>query len=143
MAIKLIMNIDKLTSQFQQDLNSAHSYALEQGNSAIETLHLLKAMLDNVDGTVTNLISICKVDINYVTKEIAKEIKLLATIANTPNEISVSQNLLSLLNLAVKLAKDIGDSFISTELYLMAIEKIGTLSSILLKSLENCQNCEP
>jgi len=133
MAIKLIMNIDKLTSQFQQDLNSAHSYALEQGNSAIETLHLLKAMLDNVDGTVTNLISICKVDINYVTKEIAKEIKLLATIANTPNEISVSQNLLSLLNLAVKLAKDIGDSFISTELYLMAIVKSNDITSKILK----------
>jgi|TARA_B100000953_G_scaffold108106_2_gene88750 ATP-dependent Clp protease ATP-binding subunit ClpB len=133
MAIKLIMNIDKLTSQFQQDLNSAHSYALEQGNSAIETLHLLKAMLDNVDGTVTNLISICKVDINYVTKEIAKEIKLLATIANTPNEISVSQNLLSLLNLAGKLAKDIGDSFISTELYLMAIVKSNDITSKILK----------
>lgn len=127
------MNIDKLTSQFQQDFSSAHSYALEQKNSAIEPLHLLRAMLENSTGTVTNLISICKVDLSYLKKEITRNIKLLATINNPLNEISISQSLLTILNIADNLAKDKGDRFVSTELFLMAIISSRDTTNKLLK----------
>ena len=86
------MNIDKLTSQFQQDLSSAQAIALKHNNSVIEPLHVLQAMLNNATGSVANLISQAKVNINNLNDQIEKQIELLAKVANTPNDISVSQN---------------------------------------------------
>ena len=126
------MNIDKLTSQFQQDLSSAQAIALKHNNSVIEPLHVLQAMLNNATGSVANLISQAKVNINNLNDQIEKQIELLAKVANTPNDISVSQNLLQLLNQTSNLATEKGDSYLSTELFLLALIQSNDKSSKIL-----------
>jgi ATP-dependent Clp protease ATP-binding subunit ClpB len=126
------MNIDKLTSQFQQDLSSGQEIALKHKNSVIEPLHVLQAMLSNNNGSVTNLIAQTKVNLINLKEQIERQIRLLAKVMKTPDDISISQNLLLLLNKTSKLATEKGDSYLSTELFLLALIQSNDKSSKIL-----------
>ncbi len=117
------MNIDKLTTQFQQDLASAQSLANAHNHSVIEPLHVLRTMLQDNTSSVSSLLTNRKVDHAKLTKEIDKQINLLPAIDKPTGDINISQNLLRLLNQTDKLALDRGDSYLSTELFLLAIIK--------------------
>jgi ATP-dependent Clp protease ATP-binding subunit ClpB len=128
------MNIDKLTAQFQQDLSVAQSIAVAKNNSAIEAVHVLSAMLQNTDSSVGNLLLSTKIDIQKLKQEIDKEINTLATISNPNGDVNISQNLLRLLNTAEKIATDKNDTYLSTELLLVAIIKGNDTTTKLLKN---------
>ena len=127
------MNIDKLTSQFQQDLSSAQSIALNNNNSAIDPLHVLQAMLNNSGSSVSNLLIRSGVDLLNSKKKIAQEIETLAKIGKSTNEVNISQKLLRLLNATDRLANDMGDNYLSTEIFLLSIIKSDDITSKILK----------
>ena len=127
------MNIDKLTTQFQQDLASAQSLANAHNHSVIEPLHVLRSMLQDNTSSVSSLLTNCKVDHAKLTKEIDKQINLLPAIDTPTGDINISQNLLRLLNQTDKLALDRGDSYLSTELFLLAIIKNNDQTTKILK----------
>ena len=127
------MNIDKLTTQFQQDLASAQSLANAHNHSVIEPLHVLRSMLQDNTSSVSSLLTNCKVDHAKLTKEIDKQINLLPAIDKPTGDINISQNLLRLLNQTDKLALDRGDSYLSTELFLLAIIKNNDQTTKILK----------
>lgn len=128
------MDINKLTSQFQQDLSAAQSIAIDKNHSAIEPMHVLSAMLQNNDSSVTALLISVQVDISLLKQAIDKEINTLATVNNPNGDIGISQNLLRLFNQVEKLANDKGDTYLSTELFLLAIIQGDDVSTKLLKS---------
>ena len=74
------MNIDKLTTQFQQDLASAQSLANAYNHSVIEPLHVLRSMLQDNTSSVSSLLTNCKVDQAKLIKEIDEQINLLPAI---------------------------------------------------------------
>ncbi|BAS68143.1 ATP-dependent chaperone ClpB [Bathymodiolus septemdierum thioautotrophic gill symbiont] len=128
------MDINKLTSQFQQDLASAQSIAIGKNNTAIEAVHLLSAMLNDSASSVSNVLKSINVDTGLLKKNTDKEIHNLAVI-NTPNgDIGISQNLLRLINLTEKLATEKGDTYLSTELFLLAIIDGNDTTTQLLKT---------
>jgi ATP-dependent Clp protease ATP-binding subunit ClpB len=128
------MNIDKLTAQFQQDLGVAQSIAIAKNNSTIEAVHVLSAMLQNTDSSVGNLLLSTNIDIQKLKQEIDKEINTLATISHPNGDVNISQNLLRLLNTAEKIATDKNDTYLSTELLLLAIIKGNDTTTKLLKT---------
>ena len=128
------MNIDKLTSQFQQDLGAAQSIAIGKNHSAIEALHVLSAMLSADDSSVTNVLKAINVNTVELKSEVDKEIDNLAVVSNPNGDIGISQNLLRLLNLTEKLATEKGDSYLSTELFLLAIIDSNDATTKLLKN---------
>ena len=127
------MNIDKLTTQFQQDLASAQSLANSHNHSVIEPLHVLSCMLQDNSSTVSNLLAACKVDNAKLKNEVDNKIKLLPALDKPTGDINISQNLLRLLNQTDKLAQDKGDNYLSTELFLLAIIKSNDQAAIILK----------
>ncbi|MBW5290832.1 MAG: ClpB protein [Candidatus Ruthia sp. Asou_11_S2] len=127
------MNIDKLTAQFQQDLGTAQSIAIAKNNSAIEAVHVLSTMLQNTDSSVSNLLLSTNIDTQKLKQEIDKEIDTLATINNPNGDVNISQNLLRLLNTAEKIATDKNDTYLSTELFLLAIIQDNDTTTKLLK----------
>ena len=127
------MNIDKLTTQFQQDLASAQSLANAYNHSVIEPLHVLRSMLQDNTSSVSSLLTNCKVDHAKLIKKIDKQINLLPAIDKPTGDINISQNLLRLLNQSDKLALDRGDSYLSTELFLLAIIKNNDQTTKILK----------
>ncbi len=128
------MDINKLTSQFQQDLGAAQSLAIAKNNTAIEAVHVLSAMLQATDSSVSNLLTSININTNKLREDTNKETDKLATVNNPSGDVNISQNLLRLLNQVDKLATDRGDSYLSTELFLLAIIKGNDTTTQLLKS---------
>ncbi len=129
------MNIDKLTSQFQQDLGQAQSIAIAKNHSAIEGVHVLSAMLSDDGSSVSNILSAINIDTQTLKTQLNQAIDQLGVVNNPGGDIGISQNLLRLLNVVEKLATDKGDSYLSTELFLLAVIKGNDTSTQLLKNL--------
>ena len=127
------MNIEKLTSQFQQDLGTAQSIAISHNNSAIEGLHVLSAMLSDVSSSVSNTLKSITADTVKLKNHVDQQIQNLAVVNNPNTDIGISQNLLRLLTATQKLATDMGDTYVSTELFLLAIIQGSDATTKLLK----------
>ncbi|MDC9715141.1 MAG: ATP-dependent chaperone ClpB [Gammaproteobacteria bacterium] len=129
------MDINKLTSQFQQDLNAAQSIAINKNHTVIEGVHVLSAMLNDYASSVSNIIRALSVDTKQLKTNVDKAIDNLAVVSNPNGDVNISQNLLKLLNIAEKLATNKGDSYLSTELFLLAIIDGSDATTTLLKDL--------
>ena len=127
------MDINKLTSQFQQDLGAAQSIAIAKNNSVIEPIHVLKTMSENGESSVRNLLSQTGVDLAKLKLQFDQAIDGLAKVTNPNGDINISQNLLRLLNQVDKLASDKNDSYLSTELFLLAVIQSNDAASKILK----------
>ncbi|HIL04093.1 MAG TPA: ATP-dependent chaperone ClpB [Candidatus Thioglobus autotrophicus] len=129
------MNIEKLTSQFQQDLSTAQSIAISNSHSAIEGMHVLSAMLSDNVSSVSNVLKSINVEINNFKNRVELEIQNLAVVNNPNTDIGISQSLLRLLTSAEKKATDKGDSYLSTELFLLAIIQGNDATTKLIKDV--------
>lgn len=127
------MNIEKLTSQFQQDLSGAQSIAVSNHHSTIEGIHVLSAMLSDSGSSVSNALSSIKIDTAKLKSRVEHEIQNLAVVNNPNTDIGISQNLLRLLTATEKLATEKGDAYVSTELFLLAIIQGSDATTKLLK----------
>ncbi|SMN14924.1 ClpB protein [uncultured Candidatus Thioglobus sp.] len=129
------MDINKLTSQFQQNLGAAQSIAINKNHTVIEGVHVLSAMLSDYASSVSNIIRTLSINTKQLKTNVDKAIDNLAVVSNPNGDINISQNLSKLLNIAEKLATDKGDSYLSTELFLLAIIDGSDTTTILLKDL--------
>ncbi|SFV88877.1 ClpB protein [hydrothermal vent metagenome] len=129
------MDINKLTTQFQQDLSNAQSIAMNKNHTVIEGVHVLSAMLSDYASSVSNVIRTLNVDTKQLKSNVDKVIDNLAVAGNPSGDVTVSQSLLRLLNATEKLANDKGDSYQSTELFLLAVIDGNDSSTKLLKEL--------
>ena len=127
------MNIEKLTSQFQQDLSGAQSIAVGNHHSTIEGMHVLSAMLSDSGSSVSNALSSIKIDTAKLKSRVEHEIQNLAVVNNPNTDIGISQNLLRLLTATEKLATEKGDAYVSTDLFLLAIIQGSDATTKLLK----------
>ncbi len=128
------MDINKLTAQFQQDLANAQSLANDKNHSVIEAMHVLNAMVSNPSSTVSSLLSQCSTDFAKLKNEIDVRMNQLPSLDNPTGGINISQNLLRLLNQTDKLAINRGDSYLTTELLLLAIIKGNDETTEILKN---------
>ncbi|MCI8209104.1 ATP-dependent chaperone ClpB [Pseudomonas sp. S25] len=138
------MRIDRLTSKLQLALSDSQSLAVGLDHPAIESAHLMQALLDQQGGTIKPLLLQVGFDINSLRKELTKELDHLPKIQNPTGDVNMSQDLARLLNQADRLAQQKGDQFISSELVLLAaMDENSKLGKLLLgqgvskKALEN------
>lgn len=129
------MRIDKLTNPLQIALSDAQSLAVGRDHNSLDPLHLLQAMLDQQGGTVRPLLASAGFDLAGLRNELSKRLDALARLQNPTGEVSMSQDLGRLLNLADKYAQQNKDKFISSESVLIAAMKDGknALGELLLK----------
>ena len=114
------MRIDRLTSKLQLALSDAQSLAVGRDHPAIEPLHLMLAMLEQQGGSLKPLLSQVGFNIKQLTGELESALNDLPKIQNPTGDITLSQDMARLLNMADKLAQQKGDQFISSELVLLA-----------------------
>ena len=114
------MRMDKLTTKFQMAIAEAQSLAVGRDHQMIEAEHLTLAMLDQEGGGVRHLLQQAGVNVNLLRSQLGEAVDRLATVSGTGGEVHVSNNLNRLLNLTDKLAQKRGDSYISSELFLLA-----------------------
>jgi ATP-dependent Clp protease ATP-binding subunit ClpB len=114
------MRMDKLTSKFQLALADAQSLAVGQDNQFIEPAHLLVALLDQQGGTVRHLLTKAGANVNLLRSRLGDVVERLARVEGTAGEVHISNDLSKLLNVTDKLAQDMGDQYISSELFVLA-----------------------
>lgn len=126
------MRMDKLTSKFQMALADAQSLAIGRDNGFIEPEHLMKALLDQSDGSCKPLLSKAGVHVQQLQTLLDEAIDRLPTVSGTGGDIHISNNLNRLLNLSDKLSQQRKDTYISSELFILAaIQDNGNLSKLL------------
>lgn len=115
------MRQDRLTTQLQNALGEAQSLAVGRDHTAIESLHLIHALLNQQGGAVRPMLGQAGFDVAGLQAELNSKLDALPKIQNPTGDVSISQDLSRLLNLADKLAQQQGDQFISSEVVLLSL----------------------
>lgn len=129
------MSLNKLTSKFQAAISDAQSIAVGRDNQFIEPIHLMKALLEQEDGTVRPLLLKAHVNVTELNSALDEAIGQLPQVQGTPGEVYPSNDLTRILNVTDKLAQQRKDQFISSELFVLAaVQDTGKLGQLLKKS---------
>jgi ATP-dependent Clp protease ATP-binding subunit ClpB len=115
------MRLDKLTTKFQEALADAQSIANGNDNPYIEPLHVLAAMLRQSDGAARSLLSRAGVNLNALATAAEAAIKRLPSVSGGDAQIQIGRDLANLLNQAEKEASKRGDSYLASEMFLLAL----------------------
>ncbi|MFP1724269.1 ATP-dependent chaperone ClpB [Lonsdalea quercina] len=126
------MRLDRLTNKFQLALADAQSLALGRDNQFIEPLHLMSALLNQEGSTVSPLLTAAGVNVAQLKQEIEQALSRLPQVEGTGGDVQPSNELVRTLNLCDKLAQKRGDTFISSEMFVLAaLEARSTLTDLL------------
>jgi ATP-dependent Clp protease ATP-binding subunit ClpB len=126
------MRMDKLTTNFQQALADAQSLAVGRDHQFIEPVHVLSALLEQQGGSVLGILTKAGVNLNLLRSQLGDALDRIPSVEGTPGEVHVGNELGKLLNVTDKLAQERGDSYISSELFLLAaVQQKGDLGRIL------------
>ncbi len=115
------MRMDKLTSKFQLALADAQSLAVGRDHQFIEPLHVLYAMHQQDGGSVRPLLARVGVAEKALLEKLNDALAALAQVQGQAGEVHLSQQTGRIVNVADKLAQQRGDSFISSDLFLLAL----------------------
>jgi len=126
------MRMDKMTSKFQQALADAQSLAVGRDHQFIEPAHLMTALLDQEGGTVRHLLTQADVNVNLFRSRLGELLDQMPQVEGAAGEVHVSNDLGRLLNITDKLAQDRKDSYISSELFILAaLQDKGNVGKLL------------
>ena len=128
------MRTDKLTSKFHEAIADAQSLALGKDHQFIEPAHLLLALVNQESGSIKPLLAQSGINVPGLCVELLAALNRLASVSGTGGDVRVSSELDRLLNITDKLAQKRSDTFISSELFLLAIvEEKCSLTDIFKK----------
>ena len=114
------MRFDRFTQALQSALADGQSMAVGKNHSAIEPAHLMLAMLNATNSSVTPILKQSSGDLPLLMSALEQAVASFPTLQQATGEIAASPDLAKLLNLADKYAQDKSDQFISSEAVLSA-----------------------
>ncbi|QBQ97463.1 ATP-dependent chaperone ClpB [Paraburkholderia pallida] len=115
------MRVDKLTTKFQEALADAQSLAVGHDNQYIEPVHLLAALVAQQDGSARSLMSRAGVQVQALQNSLNDAINRLPQVQGTDGNVQVGRELTGLLNQADKEAQKLNDTYIASEMFLLAV----------------------
>jgi len=147
------MRTDKLTSKFHEAIADAQSLALGKDHQFIEPAHLLLALVNQESGSIKPLLAQSGINVPGLRVELLAALNRLASVSGTGGDVRVSSELDRLLNITDKLAQKRSDTFISSELFLLAIveekcsltetfKKFGINKTLLQNAIEKLRGGE-
>ena len=130
------MNLDFLTDQAKNILNTAENIALSESNPQILNLHLLKSIVDYPGNYYSNLINDSGGSLNQIKEKLDHAFSQLTKTTGDTTKTSLSKEVIYLLQLSKKLSEKSGDKYLTGEYLLMGlvIDKKTDVSEILLSS---------
>ena len=129
------MNLEKLTTKFQQDLADAQSLAIGYDHRFIEPAHVLLTMLNEKESSTNHLLARVGANSNKIRSGLIEMLERIDKISDNHGEVHISNDLNRLLNITDKLAQQRKDQFIPSELFILAaVEDRGTIGNLLCKT---------
>ncbi len=127
------MQIDKLTAKAREALEEARQACLQAGHQQMTGQHLLKALLEQQDGIVPQVLGRLGVKpdllLGVLASDIAAEPKVQGS--GSGEDIYFSPNAKKAIDQATAEAKTLGDTYISGEALLLGLAKTGRTESLL------------
>ncbi|MCX6299802.1 MAG: ATP-dependent chaperone ClpB [Bacteroidetes bacterium] len=115
------MNLSNYTIKAQETIQAAQQLAFSNGNPNIETNHLLKVLLSDVDSPVAFLLKRNNVNISFVESKMDEAISKLPKIGSGEPAQNISRDLSNAMLKANNVLKEFNDEFISTEHLLLGL----------------------
>ena len=115
------MRFDKLTTKFQQALADAQSAASRSEHPYIEPAHVLWALLADSESGAASLLARAGVAVNRLQTALQTQLKDLPKVTGGDDNIQASRDLLSVFARTDKEAAKRGDTYIPSELFLLAL----------------------
>ncbi len=115
------MRIDKFTTKFQQALADAQSLAVGNDHQYIESAHLLLALLAQPDSAARSLLAHAGVHLQALQQALSSALERLPKVQGTDGNVQFGRDLTGLLNQTDKEAQKAGDSYIASEMFLLAL----------------------
>ncbi len=115
-----MLRFEKMTVKAQEALQSAQDIAASHENQSIEPVHLLSALVAQVDGVVSPLLARLGIRPELLTQELDREIGKLPRVTGFAQQ-NMSRALNDVLERAFKEAENFKDEYVSTEHMFLAI----------------------
>lgn len=116
------MRIDKFTTTFQEALANAKNLAADYNNRYIEPVHLLAVLVSPQNNSSVGLLfSHIGLPVQALQSALHDAIIRLPQVQNTDDNMQISSDLTGLLNQANKEAQQFNDTYIASEMFLLAI----------------------
>src|SRR6476660_8193899 len=129
-----MINPDRLTVKATEALNEAVDLARRAGNPLVYDLHLLLALLTQDEGIVVPILQKLGVSVTQLREVVGREMARYPKQSNA--QPTLSRELNQVFDKAEADARELGDEFVSTEHFLLALSDVkGTESRNLLTGL--------
>ncbi|EIA1495953.1 ATP-dependent chaperone ClpB [Vibrio parahaemolyticus] len=126
------MRLDRFTSKFQIAISDAQSLALGRDHQYIEPVHLMVALLDQNGSPIRPLLTMLGVDVTHLRSKLGEMLDRLPKVSGIGGDVQLSSSMGTLFNLCDKVAQKRQDSYISSEIFLLAaLEDRGPLGQLL------------
>lgn len=117
------MRIDKLTTQFQMALGTAQTLAIQGKHAYLEPAHVVMALIDDQDSGATSLLARAGAAVPRLKNELTNYLAALPQVEGAENNLRMSRELQNTLAEADKNATQRGDTYVASELFLLATAK--------------------
>ncbi|MGL5110576.1 MAG: ATP-dependent chaperone ClpB [Vibrio ordalii] len=114
------MRLDRFTSKFQIAISDAQSLALGRDHQYIEPVHLMVALLDQNGSPIRPLLTMLSVDVMQLRSKLSEILDRLPKVSGIGGDVQLSSAMGTMFNLCDKLAQKRQDSYISSEVFLLA-----------------------
>ena len=129
------MQMDKLTTKFQQALAAAQSLANRHDHQFVEPAHLMLAMLEQDDGGVRHLLAQSGANVHSLRASLGASLDNIAQVEGTAGDVGWSRALDRLLNVCEKIAHGRNDDYIASENFVLAgLQDRGALGAALKRA---------
>jgi ATP-dependent Clp protease ATP-binding subunit ClpB len=115
--------IEKMTRKSQEAMQAAASFAEQKGHPSVETEHLLLELLNQSEGIVPRIFEKAGVNTSQVQNDLRQRLDKLPKVSGSNVRPTASAKLIKVFQGAEQEARTMGDTFISTEHFLISILK--------------------
>lgn len=116
-------DIDKMTRMSQLAMQNAAGLAEASHHAAVEMEHLFISLLEQEGGIVPRIVEKISPQLNEIIKQLKKRAEGFSQVSGSSTRVTASPHLVRLFATAEKEAQAMGDSFISTEHFLIGLFK--------------------
>ncbi len=128
--------IEKMTRKSQEAMQAAAQMAERRGHPSVEPEHLLLVLLQQTEGIVPRLFEKAGVPTKSILVDLDTKLEKLPKVTGGASKVIPSQRMIRLFGAAEEEMRRMGDAYISTEHFLLAMLKGGDsdLNSLLKKN---------